>query len=123
MWTEKLNSHLESMGISQENKVNTIENCNLEAMFVQLKIFILQAEILSKLSSRQPVRKKAPQIMDQHLCQPQSQIPLDEQSDYYEAASKCFKIVSAAEKGRYAVATSDLKPGTIVLQVVTTWAW
>ena len=123
MWTQKLNSHLESMGISQEKKVDTLENCNLEVMFVQLKVFILQAEILSNLSSRQPVRKKASQIMDQHLCQPQSQIPLDEQSDYYEAAAKCFKIVSAAEKGRYAVATSDLKPGTIVLQVVTTWGW
>ena len=50
--------------------------------------------------------------------QPQSHTPLDEQSDYYEAGTKCFKIVSAPEKGRYAVATSHLDPGTIVLQVV-----
>ena len=55
--------------------------------------------------------------MDQHLSQPQCHITLDEQSNHYEAASKCFKIVSAPEKGRYAVATSDLKPGNIVLQV------
>ena len=56
--------------------------------------------------------------MDQHQNQPQSQIPVDEQSDYYEAATKCFKIVSTSEKGRYAVATSDLNVGTLVLQVV-----
>ena len=77
--------------------------------------FLLQEEILSKLNSRQPVRKTAPQIMDQHQSQPQSQ--MDEQSDYYEAATKYFKIVSAPKKGRYAIATSDLEPGTIVLQV------
>ena len=84
----------------------------------QLNVFFfLQEEILSKLNSRQPVRKKAPQIMDQHLRLPQSQIPLDEQSDYYEAATKYFKIVSDPKKGRYAIATSDLEPGTIVLKV------
>ena len=54
--------------------------------------------------------------MGQHQSQPQSQ--MDEQSDYYEAATKYFKIVSDPEKGRYAIATSDLEPGTIVLQVV-----
>ena len=55
--------------------------------------------------------------MGQHQSQPQSQIPLDEQSDYYEAATKYFKIVSDPKKGRYAIATSDLEPGTIVLKV------
>ena len=80
----------------------------------QLNIFLLQEEILSKLNSKQPVRKKAPQ-MNQN--QSQNQTALDEQSNYYEAATKCFKIVEAPEKGRYAVATSDLDAGTLVLQV------
>ena len=57
-------------------------------------------------------------MMDQHQSQSQNQIALNEQSDYYEAATKRFKIVSAPEKGRYAVATSDLDAGTLVLQVV-----
>ena len=105
--------------IETEWVLRTFNNDGCPALKHKPKFFILQAEILSKLNSRQPVRKKAPQIMDQ----PQSHIPLDEQSDYYEAAAKCFKIVSAPEKGRYAVATSDLDPGTIVLQVVTTWQW
>ena len=30
---------------------------------------------------------------------------------------KPFKVVSSPGKGRYAVATSDLEPGTVVLQV------
>ena len=90
-------------------------NPNIEVPIVgQLNIF-LQEEILSKLNSKQPVRKKAPQ-MNQN--QSQNQTALDEESDYYEAATKCFKIVEAPEKGRYAVATSDLDAGTLVLQVV-----
>merc|ERR1719507_507346 len=91
MWKQKLNCHLESMGISQTKK----------------------EDILSKLNSRQPVRKKAPQM---NKSQSQNQIALDEQSDYYEAATNCFKIVEAPGKGRYAVATSDLDAGTLVLQ-------
>ena len=99
---------------NQPDKEGT--NPNIGAPIVgQLNIFLLQEEILSKLNSKQPVRKKAPQ-MNQN--QSQKQIALDEQSDYYEAATKCFKIVEAPEKGRYAVATSDLDAGTLVLQVV-----
>ena len=98
---------------NQPDKEGT--NRNIGAIVGQLNIFLLQEEILSKLNSKQPVRKKAPQ-MNQN--QSQKQIALDEQSDYYEAATKCFKIEEAAGKGRYAVATSDLDAGTLVLQVV-----
>ena len=77
-----------------------------------------QEEILSKLNTtRQSVKKKDPQFTKEHQSPTENLIPLDEQSDYYEAAAKSFKIVSAPEKGRYAVATSDLDPGTILLQV------
>ena len=76
-----------------------------------------QEEILSKLNTRQSVKKKDHQFTNEHQSPTQKLIPLDEQSDYYEAAAKSFKIVSAPEKGRYAVATSDLVPGTLLLQV------
>ena len=83
------------------------------------------------------MKKKPPQSRDK--CSSQ-EIPEEEKSEFYEAAAKHFKVcdqhlqnsnvhfkilndqllqkvVSSPGKGRYAVATSDLEPGTVVLQV------
>ena len=84
IWTEKLESHHESAGLSKQEKVKISF-----FGYSPLRLDLSQESILVKLNSRDSVKKKPSQSRDKLLSQ---QIPEEEKSDFYEAAAKHFKV-------------------------------